>query len=92
MHFLTYLQKQVDLNTEQLCFPREERAFTAHLTLGRVRNDPSLDERKKIGRVISETSFISEIPVAVDSVKLMQSQLTPTGAIYSQLYEAKLKG
>jgi len=88
---LMYLQKQVESNMEQLGFPREERAFTAHLTLGRVRNYTSPDDRRKIGQVLGQTSFASANSIKVESVNLMKSQLTPQGAIYTRLYAAGLK-
>jgi 2'-5' RNA ligase len=89
---LMYLQKQIESNTEQLGFPREERAFTPHLTLGRVRNYTSPDDRKKLGQILAQTPFASSQIIKVDSVNLMKSQLTSTGAIYSRLYASLLKG
>jgi 2'-5' RNA ligase len=88
---LAYLQKQIESNMEQLGFAREERAFTAHLTLGRVRNYTSPEDQRKIGQVLSGTTFASSNPVRVESVNLMKSQLTPNGAIYTRLYAAPLK-
>jgi 2'-5' RNA ligase len=89
---LAYLQKQIESNTEQLGFPREERAFTPHLTLGRVRNYTSPDDRKKLGQILAQTTFVSSQVIAVDSVNLMNSQLTNSGAIYTRLYVSLLKG
>lgn len=88
---LMYLQKQVESNTEQLGFAREERAFTAHLTLGRVRNYTSPDDRRKIGQILAATPLISQNRITVETVDLMESQLTPGGAIYTRLYAASLK-
>jgi 2'-5' RNA ligase len=89
---LAYLQKQIESNTEQLGFPREERAFTPHLTLGRVRNYTSPDDRKKLGQILSQTPFASSQIITVDSVNLIKSQLTNLGAIYTRLYSSPLKG
>ena len=89
---LMYFQKQVESNMEQLGFPREERAFTAHLTLGRVHNYTSPEDRRKIGQILGQTTFASANPVRVESVDLMKSQLTPQGAIYTRVYAAQLKG
>jgi len=88
---LMFLQKQVESNTEQLGFPREDRAFTAHLTLGRVRNYTSPDDHRKIGQILTGTTFAPENRIAVETVDLMKSQLTPSGAIYTRLYAAPLK-
>ena len=89
---LMYFQKQVESNMEQLGFPREERAFTAHLTLGRVHNYTSPEDRRKIGQILGQTTFASANPVRVESVDLIKSQLTPQGAIYTRVYAAQLKG
>jgi 2'-5' RNA ligase len=89
---LAYLQKQIESNTEQLGFPREERAFTPHLTLGRVRNYTSPDDRKKLGQILAQTPFASSQIITVDAVDLIKSQLTNSGAIYTRLYASLLKG
>lgn len=89
---LMYLQKRVESNMEQLGFTREERAFTAHLTLGRVRNYTSPEDRRRIGQILGQTSFASTNPVRVETIDLMKSQLTSQGAIYTRLYAAQLKG
>lgn len=89
---LAYLQKQIEFNMEQLGFPRENRAFTPHLTLGRVRNYAPPDDRKKIGLILSQTAFISTQIITVDTVNLIKSQLTSSGAIYTRLYISQLKG
>jgi 2'-5' RNA ligase len=89
---LAYLQKQIESNTAQLGFPREERAFTPHMTLGRVHNYASPDDRKKLGQILSQTTFASSQVITVDSVNLMKSQLTNSGAIYTRLYASQLKG
>ena len=89
---LMYLQKQIESNTEQLGFPREERAFTPHLTLGRVRDYTSPDDRKKLGQILAQTPFASSQIIKVDSVNLMKSQLTNSGAIYTRLYASLLNG
>jgi len=88
---LAALQKMVDNNTAQLGFPGEERAFSPHLTLGRVRNYTLPEERQKIGKILADTSFAALGSAKVQSVSLMKSQLTPHGAVYSRLGEIKLK-
>ena len=89
---LTDLQKQIESNMEQLGFAREDRDFTPHLTIGRVRDYASPDDRKKIGQVLSQTAFASAQVITVNCVNLMKSQLTNTGAIYTRLYASVFKG
>lgn len=88
---LLELQKRVDDNTAQLGFPKENRAFSPHLTLGRVRNEAELAERQKLGKLLNATTFSSQQIIRVDAIYLIRSQLTRTGAIYTALKEVKLK-
>jgi 2'-5' RNA ligase len=91
MSKLTRLQTQIESNMEQLDFPRDKRAFSPHLTLGRVRDYASPEERQKIGKLLAGTTFTPVHPIAVESICLIKSQLTPTGSIYTKLGEVKLK-
>jgi 2'-5' RNA ligase len=88
---LLQLQKGIESSLERLNFAPEARAFTPHLTLGRVRDQASPDERQKLGELIAGTKFETAYALPVDSISLMRSQLTREGAIYSQLSSIKLK-
>jgi RNA 2',3'-cyclic 3'-phosphodiesterase len=85
------LQKRIESNTEQLGFPREKRDFSPHLTLGRVRNEASQNERQRLGKLLSETTFTGLHNVEVNAINLMKSQLTSNGAIYTCIGSVKLK-
>ncbi len=86
------LQEEIELNLIPLNFTPEEREFTPHLTLARVRNGTPFPERQGLGERIASTIFEAGEPFRVDSINLMKSQLTRQGAIYSRLAEAPLKG
>ena len=88
---LTKLQQQIESNMKLLDFLPEKRAFSPHLTLGRVRDFAIPEERQKIGKLLAGTAFASNCPVEVEHVCLMKSQLTPAGAIYTKLGEVKLE-
>ncbi len=89
---LTSLQKRVDDVLEPEGFPKEKRAFTPHLTLARIRETASLQNRRDFGELVRKTSFSSTYKIAVTSINLMRSQLLPGGAVYSRLAEVKLSG
>jgi 2'-5' RNA ligase len=89
---LAQLQRRIESNMEHLGFPKEERAFTPHLTLGRVRYYAGPEDRKKLGQVLSATVFPVSQPFTVEAVHIVKSQLTPKGAIYSILNSVILKG
>jgi 2'-5' RNA ligase len=86
---LAILQQRIESGLEKLGFPSENRRFTPHLTLARLRDRATPQEREKLGQTIAETEFAGG-SFSVNSVKLMKSQLTPEGPIYSQLSSAAL--
>jgi len=88
---LGQLQRRIESNLATLDFAPETRAFTPHLTLARLREQASPDERQNFGHLIGNTKFDLVYKFRVDSVSLIRSQLTREGAIYSRLGSAKLK-
>ncbi len=88
---LSRLQQQLESSLEPFGFVPESRPFTPHLTLARVRDQASFDERQSLGQLIASTRFETAYGFSVDSVNLMRSQLTREGAIYTRLASVKLK-
>jgi len=82
---LSTLQQNIDLALAALGFTKEERPFVPHLTLARTREGASPPERKSFGELVGATIFEDKYPVEVESIRLMRSQLTPAGAIYTCL-------
>ena len=82
---LQQLQQRVESSLAKIGFPAEARQFTPHLTLARVRDQVSPDERQSFGHLIGSTDFKARHSIMVDTVFLMRSQLTRQGAIYSRL-------
>jgi 2'-5' RNA ligase len=87
---LSKLQQRIESGLAKLGFAPENRRFTPHLTLARLRDRATPQEREKLGQTIAETEFATAQDFTVDSVKLMKSQLTREGPIYSQLSSAAL--
>jgi RNA 2',3'-cyclic 3'-phosphodiesterase len=87
---LLLLQKRIETGLVPLGFTPEKRAFSPHLTLARVRETASLPEREQLGKLISGMEFESSGTIEVTSLSLMRSQLTPSGAIYTQIGSVKL--
>ena len=88
---LSQLQKNIELNLAPLGFAPESRPFVPHLTLARLRDRASPDERQKFGQLIAGTKLEAVYTIKVDSINLMRSQLTREGAIYSQISSIGLK-
>ena len=88
---LGQLQQRIESNLVPLGFASESRPFTPHLTLARLRNQASLDERQRFGQLITNTRFEAAYTIEVDAINLMRSQLTREGAIYSRISLFRLK-
>ena len=88
---LMSIQKNVDAGASRLGYEKEARAFSPHLTLGRVRQNIQPSDLQKI-RSTFDTFQLGKIPSArVDSVHLYQSELHSEGSIYTKLFSALLK-
>jgi 2'-5' RNA ligase len=81
------LQANVEESCAPLGFLPEKRAFSPHLTLGRVRKNSHVG-RGDADRFAAEAVY--NAVVAVDSLELMRSHLSPRGARYEVLESARL--
>jgi 2'-5' RNA ligase len=88
---LVQLQQRIESNLAELGFAPEGRRFTPHLTLARLRDRVSLDERQEFGQLIADTKFEAAYTFNVSAINLMRSQLTREGAIYSRIGSVELK-
>jgi 2'-5' RNA ligase len=82
---LSTLQQNIDSALAALEFAREERPFVPHLTVARVREGASASETGRFGELVSSVAFEGRYRIDVGAVRLMRSQLTPAGAIYTCL-------
>ncbi len=79
---LTALAAHVESALADLGFPREQRGFTAHLTLGRVRSSKNVEGLAAGIREIQEEQFGT---APVEAFELMRSELRPSGSVYTLL-------
>ena len=88
---LARLQQRIEANLARLGIARESRPFAPHLTLARVRNRASSEERQEFGKVIPNTKLETNYIIKVNMISLMKSQLTREGAIYHRVSSVGLK-
>src|SRR5512139_253227 len=82
---LARLQAAVEQKVSPLGFPTEERAFSPHLTLGRVARGASPQVEAAIGQMVDK-SVVEQIAVQhVTVVHYIKSDLKPIGPVYNQL-------
>ena len=69
-------------------FPKEERSFKAHLTLGRIRQavNPNI-----VDQAIQGYSDLGDLKFTVNRIILFKSDLKPSGAEYSHLKQMDVR-
>ena len=77
---LSALQIAVDQAVEKLGLPKDDRPFSPHLTLGRVRRDTNEEQSRKIGYLMTNTRLQAPPSWTVETVDLMRTELDPTGS------------
>jgi RNA 2',3'-cyclic 3'-phosphodiesterase len=75
-----YLRLNEDLAA--LGFPKENRPFKAHLTLGRIKG--RIPE-KRLAEIMKTFGGFESEPFVADRIVLFQSDLRPSGAVYTEL-------
>jgi 2'-5' RNA ligase len=88
---LARLQQQIESALAGLGFAPENRRFTPHLTLARLRDRASPEERQRFGQLIADTRFEAAYSLPVEAINLIRSQLSREGAIYSRISSVELK-
>jgi len=88
---LEALHRGVESASRRLGYESEERAFSPHLTIGRVRQDASPSDQQKIRQALENIHIDSLGTARVDSVHLFKSDLKPSGSVYTKLFSAPFK-
>lgn len=88
---LDALQRGIESATAKLGYKSEARAFSPHLTIGRVRENITSVDQQKIRRAMEEIKIDSLGTARVDSVHLYKSELKPTGSVYTKIFSAPLQ-
>ena len=82
---LTALQTKVEAAVQVAGFAAEERPFSAHVTLARAQRNATKVQLRRVGELLREQRTIPQIPVHIDSIVHMQSDLRAGGAVYRPL-------
>jgi len=89
---LTRLQHHLDTATARLGYVSDDKPFSPHLTIGRVRERLSPDETQALCSALENAKVGVLGRFAVKSVHLFQSELKPAGPIYTRISTAALGG
>jgi 2'-5' RNA ligase len=85
---LVKLQEEVENSLIPYGFEREDRSFSAHLTIGRIRSSGGKESLLRAMETLKERDFGN---IEVNNVSLMKSDLKPAGAQYTTIAEFYLK-
>jgi len=86
---LKSLQQDIDIEMIRFGYAAEDRPFSPHLTIGRVRSGKKSMEMLKALESFNERDFGQ---IEIKGVALMKSELKSTGAEYLSLAEIFIKG
>lgn len=84
------LRVSLEEELEALGYARERRPFSPHLTLGRTREGMPSPQRRRFGDDLARASVEIREELPIEEIALIQSTLTPSGAIYTRLFSAPL--
>jgi RNA 2',3'-cyclic 3'-phosphodiesterase len=86
------IQKRLEDILSATGFPREHRAFSPHLTLGRVKDGANENQLQRIGTAVESARMETPAGMEAGGLCLFRSILRPSGAEYSVLYRAEISG
>jgi len=83
---LSLMQKKIEDEMGKIGFTREDREFSPHLTIGRVKSPKNIE---KLTELIKNINFQTG-EIEIKEVVMMISELHPAGAIYTPLKKIAL--
>jgi len=81
------LQHEIDESMAELGFERDDKKFTPHLTIGRVRSPKNKDALMREIATLKEVDFGK---IDVNNITLMRSELKPHGAEHFKINEVPI--
>lgn len=87
---LLQLRDLIEDHAAPLGFPTERRRFHPHLTLGRVHRRATKSEVREIGQVVATSAIGTVCDMAAASVSYFKSDLRPSGAVHTTMFEVGL--
>jgi 2'-5' RNA ligase len=73
---------KIDQDLTKFGFKKEQRRFSPHLTIARIK---TVKNKEKLLKTVNNYSDIEFKEIEINSIKLKKSELTPKGPIYTTL-------
>lgn len=86
------LTQQIEAECARLNIARDERGFTPHLTLGRVKREASQSARAAIGEIVKNFPATTFGTIHADAIYLIASDLQPDGPLYTTIARQDVAG
>jgi 2'-5' RNA ligase len=88
---LEALQRGIESAANRLGYTSEDRSYSPHLTIGRVKQHLAPTDLQRIHAAL-ESNYVGMLgKVEVGAVHLIRSDLQPTGSVYTRLFSASFK-
>lgn len=87
---LASMQRNIEAGASRLGYEKEERAFSPHLTIARVRQNIDPADLQKIRYVVDGIQIGNIGSARIDFIHLYKSELQTSGSIYTKLFSAPL--
>jgi 2'-5' RNA ligase len=88
---LETLRSGLEAAMTKMGYPPEERPFSPHLTIGRVRQNVSAEDLQSIRTSLEATKVGEFGTLLVETVHIFKSDLKPSGSVYTDLFALALK-
>jgi len=89
---LARLHHSLETAAARLGYASDDKPFSPHLTIGRIRDRLSAQEAQSLREALENTKIGSLGKFVVKSVNLFQSELKPAGPVYTCISTAALGG
>ncbi len=87
---LNPLQHNLETASARMGYTAEDKPFSPHLTIGRLREQATQVELKNIQAALEKLQIGSLGTFTTQSVQLFKSDLQPAGPVYTSLFSARL--
>jgi len=87
---LAFLARVIEDTCADFGYAREKRPFNPHFTIGRVMRNAGKDEMRSVRQALHTLPDINQHPITIESLYFIQSNLTPAGPQYRDLFTIQL--
>ncbi|MCM8789577.1 MAG: RNA 2',3'-cyclic phosphodiesterase [Candidatus Omnitrophica bacterium] len=84
------IAKDLEERIQKIGIPKDDRAFSSHITIGRVRTGRNKDKLVEGLNKLAEVYSSESLEFEVKKITLFKSTLTPKGPIYEAIKETNL--